>query len=621
MERFATNKNGNIDSGTEVLANNMVFLQQAKANAISNLYGDLFTEGILNNGNPDTMFKISANNDGTINVSAGVGYIKDYSTTPSIYERIAITDSDEEYNAANATQLTPDGAGQYVLTPKSSGCKNIPIPNTNTEYYVYINYLSVCDNGNTGDNLGLKNYSIAKSESSDITIQRKRFYKWIDGYQIVLVPKPQKSIGICAGVVNKDSNNNITITTENRTDNLLIQSRVFMEYFNAGQGIEFKDVGEQTLLSVNVDNATIEINEDNQVSLTKDGQYPYTKFAMNSGPSSFLIGSENTVTLTIADTPMWLSPAYADRYSIVNMSSSINVWTVVQERFSSNPGIYTVCINNTDITNNNNILTVPQLELMGNIIVSTTQPTQEERKNFDIWLDMSSQPYKAKWYYGGTWLEYNGVPVGSVNWIDTVTGIDINTNLMQFNFNKDYTQWNTIGDMKINFQPENPDITKYIIGDGSSVLKFLYYDLYRKIGDTYGTPTLTPEQSAIDSDITHYFVLPDLRGKVIWGGEDYANITYLEAGLPNITGADKIGYSGYYEGVGNNYSATGALQGTKLKTGGSTVIMTRTDQWSVGSGVPLGVSIDASKSNSIYGNSATVQPPALQIPVLIKYTV
>ena len=48
MEKFATNVAGNIESGTEVLSNNMVFLQDAKANSISNIYGDLFVEGILN---------------------------------------------------------------------------------------------------------------------------------------------------------------------------------------------------------------------------------------------------------------------------------------------------------------------------------------------------------------------------------------------------------------------------------------------------------------------------------------------------------------------------------------------------------------------------------------------
>jgi len=50
--------------------------------------------------------------------------------------------------------------------------------------------------------------------------------------------------------------------------------------------------------------------------------------------------------------------------------------------------------------------------------------------------------------------------------------------------------------------------------------------------------------------------------------------------------------------------------------------MTRTDQWTVGAGTPLGVSFDASKSSSIYKDSvSTVQPPALQVPIYIKYAI
>lgn len=524
MERFATNKNGNIDSGTEVLANNMVFLQQAKANAISNMYGDLFTEGILNTGNPDTMFKISANNDGTFNVGVGVGYVKDITTTPSIYERIEIKDDTIEYNAANSTQLTPDGTGQNVLTPKSSGCKNIPIPNANVKYYIDIRYLNVCDNGNNGNNLNLKNYSIAKEENNDTTIKRKRFYKWTNGYDIVLVPKPQIVQGLCIGTISKDLNNTITITDENKSKNLLINSRIFIDYFDAGQGITYKEIGEQTVIAVNVDDKTLEINENNQIVISKDGLYPYTKFAINSGPSSFLSGSANNITVSVGENSyIWLSPAYANRFSITNDILTLNAWTQIQERFSQDTRIlkiYTVCVNNTNIFNNNDILDIPTIELMGNIYVSKTSPIGDINnplKPYDIWLDISSQPYKAKWYYSGNWLEYNGVPIGLVNWISTVIGIQPSINLFQFDFNKDYSKWDTLGDLKVNFEEQNSDTSKYIACDGSSQLKFLYNDLYRKIGDVYGEPTLTPEQAAIDPDTTHYFVLPDLREKTIIG--------------------------------------------------------------------------------------------------------
>lgn len=639
MERFATNKNGNIDSGTEVLANNMVFLQQAKANAISNIFKDFLIEGggILNTGNSDTMFKVSANNDGTFNVGIGIAYKEDINVTPSMYERIEIIDDTEEYDANKPSQVTPDGAGQYVLTPKSTGCKNISIPNENTEYYVDIRYLNVCDNGNAGDNLGLINYSIAKSESINSNIQKKRFYKWINGYQIVLVPKPQTCLGICVGTVSK-TGTIVTITNENRSGNLLIQSRVFMDYFDAGQGITFVDVGSQKVLGVNVDNITTEINSDNQVRVTKDGLYSYTKFAINSGPAIFLTGTGNEISTFNSSTPLWLNPAYADRYNIVNKGlAPLNVWSAVQQYFGSNPGRYTVCINNTD-RENNTLLEEPKLELMGYIYVGKTAPVygttinydsstgKAIEQNFDIWLDTSNQPYKAKMYYNGNWIDYNGVPVGLVNWVSTTVGIEYGSNLFQFDFNKDYIKWDTLGDLKINFKTDNPNSAKYVLCNGGAVLKFLYNDLYREIGDkcgAYDPLEPLPADAPIWATADDYFLLPDFQDKTIWGGISSNIGTYLEAGLPNLKGHNTLGASGYYSGVVNNDgNRSGVFSGTQWKTSSSVVAMTRTDQWTVGAGTPLGVSFDASESSSIYKDSVTtVQPPALQVPIYIKYAI
>ena len=179
MGKFATNKNGNIDSGTEVLANNMTFLQQTKAESISNLFGDLFDEGILSG------FELSANADGTFNIGIGIGYKKDVNS--GMYNRIAILEETDYHNELFGDSTYPDGRGinqktntgilgEYVDTPKSTGCLNIPIPNATIIYYIDLRFLNVCDNGNNGDGLGLTNYSIAKNIVPS-TDKRKRFYK------------------------------------------------------------------------------------------------------------------------------------------------------------------------------------------------------------------------------------------------------------------------------------------------------------------------------------------------------------------------------------------------------------------------------------------------------------
>lgn len=81
------------------------------------------------------------------------------------------------------------------------------------------------------------------------------------------------------------------------------------------------------------------------------------------------------------------------------------------------------------------------------------------------------------------------------------------------------------------------------------------------------------------------------------------NNRYLNAGLPNITGSTKYLSP---NAVWNN-TADGCFTG--YQGGGPDVTNLRTS----GSGGGYKFNFDASASNSIYGNSSTVQPPALQV--------
>ena len=94
-------------------------------------------------------------------------------------------------------------------------------------------------------------------------------------------------------------------------------------------------------------------------------------------------------------------------------------------------------------------------------------------------------------------------------------------------------------------------------------------------------------------------VLPDFRGRFIMGGD---SVNVLNAGLPNITGKlnaiksfDSSPYSGSFECL----DSLGGVQ-----TGG----------YQAGK-----ASFDASRSNSIYGASTTVQPPAFSLMPQIKF--
>lgn len=113
------------------------------------------------------------------------------------------------------------------------------------------------------------------------------------------------------------------------------------------------------------------------------------------------------------------------------------------------------------------------------------------------------------------------------------------------------------------------------------------------------------------------FSLPDLIGKVPWGSTSVG--TAIDAGLPDATGSFD---------AGNNVCLNGNVTDTPV------VFTSETGCFSVdGSGeramVPqyvVNTHVDnrritfrASKSNGIYGNSTTVQPPALCLLPCIRY--
>lgn len=127
--------------------------------------------------------------------------------------------------------------------------------------------------------------------------------------------------------------------------------------------------------------------------------------------------------------------------------------------------------------------------------------------------------------------------------------------------------------------------------EGAEVSRTTYATLFGIYGTTYG-----------EGDGSTTFNLPDCRNRVLWGGETAG---YISAGLPNITG------NFFDSDVHVNSFGTGAFaRGTRAtnQEGGG------------GSSLPYGgINFDASWSNPIYGNSSTVQPPAIKCRVYTRY--
>lgn len=134
----------------------------------------------------------------------------------------------------------------------------------------------------------------------------------------------------------------------------------------------------------------------------------------------------------------------------------------------------------------------------------------------------------------------------------------------------------------------------YLLCDGSKVSRTTYKKLFDVIGTTYG---------AGDGKTT--FTLPNLIDRFLEGSS--AAGKYRDAGLPNITGSILIDRGGKYQDIeysGAFYAEKGNHFNIPINTQGDN---------------PPNIKIDASRSSSIYGNSNTVQPPALTMRYIIKY--
>ena len=127
----------------------------------------------------------------------------------------------------------------------------------------------------------------------------------------------------------------------------------------------------------------------------------------------------------------------------------------------------------------------------------------------------------------------------------------------------------------------------YLVANGAAVGRETYPDLFAAIGTTFG-----------EGDGETTFNLPDLIGRFAQGSTTPGQ--KIEAGLPNIEGSvsgkmriDTTSGSFHGEGIGyefqHSYNANFS-----------------------------GFSFDPSRSNPIYGNSKTVQPPALTLLPCIK---
>ena len=133
---------------------------------------------------------------------------------------------------------------------------------------------------------------------------------------------------------------------------------------------------------------------------------------------------------------------------------------------------------------------------------------------------------------------------------------------------------------------------------GNEISRTQYAELFSVIGTTYG---------AGDGSTT--FNIPDLTDKFIQGGT--TPVKSVAAGLPNIKGGIPANEEHKYKDGWTPPDGYGAFHRieSNVVLGWSDNNLFDNNFWE----------FDASRSNRIYGNSSTVQPPAVKMIPLIKY--
>lgn len=135
--------------------------------------------------------------------------------------------------------------------------------------------------------------------------------------------------------------------------------------------------------------------------------------------------------------------------------------------------------------------------------------------------------------------------------------------------------------------------------EGAEISRTTYAALFEIYGTTYG-----------EGDGSTTFNLPDFRNRTLWGAEDFG---YIKAGLPNITGTwlsrshsnNKAG--AVFESPSGCFYQSNYIEGTWSYGMSNQNIAYRTQ------------GMDASRSSSIYGNSTTVQPPAVKLRIKTRF--
>lgn len=136
----------------------------------------------------------------------------------------------------------------------------------------------------------------------------------------------------------------------------------------------------------------------------------------------------------------------------------------------------------------------------------------------------------------------------------------------------------------------------WLLCNGAAVSRSTYAALFAVIGTKHGS-----------GDGSTTFNLPNLANRFVEGTTSIGSVgTFKSAGLPNITGSFFNSYRGIVASGDGAFSTDGWNRFVDWGTTGSVYNFD-------------GAGFAASRSNSMYGGSSTVQPPSMALLPCIKF--
>lgn len=201
-------------------------------------------------------------------------------------------------------------------------------------------------------------------------------------------------------------------------------------------------------------------------------------------------------------------------------------------------------------------------------------------------------------------------------YVDQATELNSNQVIIHYPFNGRvfvrlyhagaWSEWSELGGANIGDIFYRPFLMPgYVKANGATVIRTDYPNLFTYANNNNlwtSDPDIEPWKFGVGDGNTT-MILPNYLNRVLQGGDSPA---VLAAGLPNIQGTlTGLAYKNNYYGVGTGVFSTS-------RSGGQSALTLD------GAANDL-INFNATKSNSIYGASNTVQPPAIVLIPQIKY--